>query len=921
MSTNPYDVSAKGADYTLPTDSIGDYSLSVLDKDDTVLSQLKFSVVGASQSPLAKNAELSIKLNKSEYLSNEDIEIQITAPYTGSGLITIERDKVYASQWFKTETTNSVQTIHIPADFQGNGYINIAFIRDWESPELFISPLSYSVAPFEVNHDSHDIKIDLKTVDVARPGQPFTINYSTDKPGKIIVFAVDEGILQVGRYETPDPLSFFFQKHALEVLTQQTVDQILPKFIQDREFSAAGGDGGEDELAGRLNPFKRKTDLPVVYWSGIIDTDSTVRQLTYDVPDYFNGSIRVMAVAVAADSVGSNESSAEVRGDFIINPNVPTFVAPGDEFEISASIANNVKDSGEHAQVSVDLTISPELELIGSSKQTLEIKEGREQTVHYKFKAKSLLGAAKITFNASAGDKSSSMDATLSVRPSSPLVTNINSGSSQDPKKTLDVMQTLYPEYRSVDATMSTSPLILVFGLQRYLEDFPYGCTEQLTSKGMPILAMNSKDWYAKDTNQINEKINSTIQMLSQRQMSNGGFSYWPGLGENEGNRFASVYAMHFLTEARAQGFNVPGDMFYNGLSYLKEYASQNASDMDTARTQAYAIYILTRNEIVTTNYLANLQMYLQKDSTKAWQKEITGVYVAAAYQMLKSYDEASQLISQYKPQNKQSVDIDFYDSEISDAQYLYILAKHFPTRLNQMGDKLLMQLIQAINNEDLNTVLAGYASLALSTYPEDGSATDSTLSMTKIMVDNQQKAVPAENANYQKLALEPDVKQIMFNNPEKQTYFYQLMQRGFDRTVPTEPLKQGMEIFREYRDAQGNVIKSTTLGSEIEVHIQIRSLDNNYLTNIAIEDLLPGGFEVVHESVKNGTMDYSDEREDRVNFFGSIDATAKEIVYKIKAINPGKYFVPPAFAEAMYNPTTKARGVGSEITVVESSK
>ena len=94
-----------------------------------------------------------------------------------------------------------------------------------------------------------NIKIELKTPKVARPGEPFTIDYQTDKPGKIIVFAVDEGILQVARYETPDPLAFFFQKHALEVLTQQTVDQILPKFIQERELSAAGGDGGEEDMS------------------------------------------------------------------------------------------------------------------------------------------------------------------------------------------------------------------------------------------------------------------------------------------------------------------------------------------------------------------------------------------------------------------------------------------------------------------------------------------------------------------------------------------------------------------------------------------------------------------------------------------------------------------------------------------------
>lgn len=922
ISTKPFEIAEPGTNYTLPTSTIGDFSLNVLDKDDTVLSQLKFSIVGTSQAPLAKNAELSIKLNKEEYQANEDIEIQITAPYTGSGLITIERDKVYAVQWFKTETKNSVQTIHIPADFQGNGYVNVAFIRDWESPELFISPLSYSVTPFTVSHEKHDIKIELKTPKLVRPGDPFVMDYHTDKPGKIIVFAVDEGILQVANYETPDPLAFFFQKHALEVLTQQTVDQILPKFIQDREISAVGGDEGEAALSSRLNPFKRKTDLPVVYWSGILDTDSTDRQLRYQVPDYFNGTLRVIAIAVSNDSVGSREVSAEVRGDFIINPNVPTFVAPGDEFEISSSVANNIKDSGEHAQVEVELTASPEVEVLGSTKQILEISEGNEQTVYFKLRAKPLLGSAKVTLTAKAGDKSSKMDATLSVRPASPFITYVNSGKSQDTNKSLDIIQTLYPEYRKVDSTMSTSPLVLVFGLQRYLDNFPYGCTEQLTSKALPLIAMNSQPWFGSESGPINEKINATIQMLSQRQMSNGGFSYWPGLSDNSGNSFASVYAMHFLTEARSQGFNVPGEMFYNGISYLKELASHNPTDSYTARIQAYAIYILTRNELVTTNYLANLQLYLQQDASKSWLKDITAVYIASTYQLLKSYNEANQLIGQYKPSTNNTFATDFYDRNIADAQYLYLVAKHFPNLLPQVSDHVLMNLVQAINNDEINTVLSGFTSLALAAFPQNElTESSSKISITEILANNQTKEIPAENNNYQKLSVDESAKSIRFNNPDKQTFFYQLVQSGFDKAIPNETVKQGIELYREYRDEKGNVINSATLGEEIEVHLQIRSLDNNYLSNIAIEDLLPGGFEVVRESVKADNMDYADVREDRVNFFGGVDSTAKELVYKIKATNIGKYIVPPPYAEAMYNPNTKARGTSSDITVTRDEE
>ena len=708
----------------------------------------------------------------------------------------------------------------------------------------------------------------------------------------------------------------------MEVLTQQTVDQILPKFIQDRELSAAGGDGGEENMASRINPFKRKTDLPVVFWSGIIDTDSSTRQLIYQVPDYFNGTIRVMAVAVSPDSLGSQETNSLVRGDFVINPNVPTFVAPGDEFEISSSVANNIKDSGEHAQITVQIKASPEIEILGSASQSLEIREGQEQTVHFKLKAKSILGSAKITFTANAeNSKSAKMDATLSVRPATPLVTYINSGLAYEANKTLDVIQTFYPQFRNINATVSTSPLILVYGLQRYLENYPYGCTEQLTSKALPLLAMNSQSFFTKDSNQISKNINATIEMLSQRQMSHGGFSYWPGLSDYEGNSFASIYAMQFLTEARLQGFNVPNDMFSNGLGYLQSIARLTPTDLNEARIEAYAIYILTTNEIVTSNYLANLQEFLQKEKSAAWKKDITGVYLAGAYQLLKSFDAAKDLISHYDPKEIKEYDTDFYDNNSANAQYLLIVAKHFPDLLNKVSDKVLIPLIANINKNDINTLLSGYFSLALSAYPQNNSKDSiNSLSITQTYIDNQQKISPSTQPNYQKLDIKPDVKQITFNNPEKNAFFYQLIQAGFDKTIPDQPIKQGLEIFREYKDASGNTITTTTLGQEIEVHIQIRALENQYLTNIAIEDLLPGGFEVVRDSVKTENMDYADAREDRVNYFGSIDATAKQIVYKIKAINPGKYAVPPAFAEAMYDPELKARGVAGEITVTNNN-
>lgn len=916
LQTAPFSLTAQGAQYELNTANIGDYQLNIIDEKGTVLSQLKYSVAGTGAQSLTRNAELSVKLDKAKYKAGETVQLHISAPYTGSGLITVERDKVYYAQWFKTDTTSSVQSITIPAELQGNAYINVAFMRDWNSPELFISPLSYSVTPFKINNQAHNIAVNLQAPKLTRPGETLKIGYSSDKTGKIIVFAVDQGILQVAHYSTPNPLAYFFQKYALQVLTQQTVDQIMPKFIQARELSAVGGDGADEALASHLNPFKRKTDLPVVFWSGIQDTDSTVRELDYPIPDYFNGSIRVMAVAVANDAVGAQEQSVTVRGDFVINPNVPTFVAPGDEFTVSAAIANNIPKSAGKLPVQITITPSAGLEVIGKTQDDLSIAEGQEQIAHFRLKAGQNLGPVTLNIEAQSGDKVARINSSLSIRPASPLITRVNSGVSQDKQRTLEVMQSFYPEHHQVSASLSTSPLVLVFGLQRYLDNYPYGCTEQLTSKALPLLAMNNHTGFAVEQEQVKQKVTQTLQMLSQRQMTTGAFSYWPTVDDNPANQFASLYAMHFITEARAQGYLVPDELLNNGLGYLKNVAGTTPTSLADARLVAYAIYLLTRNEIVTTNYITQVQTWLDKNSPKKWQEDLTAVYLAGAYQLLQNSDEANRLIAAYRPLVSLANSNDFFNQNTADAQYLYIVAKHFPNMLTQVSNKVLPHMVDAMNEDDINTVLSGYISMALAAYPEQQLAADG-LSMTKIM--NQGQAVPvpiAGHTSYQHTALEGDIQKIQFDNPQKHPFYYQLLQSGFNQILANKSVSQGLEVFREYRNAAGKVVHSARLGEELEVHIQLRSTKKDYLNNIVVEDLLPGGFEPVADSVLKGSMDFADMREDRVNFFGTAEASTKELIYKIKATNVGKYTVPAISATSMYIPSIRAQGVHEEIEI-----
>lgn len=886
VSEVPLTIGVEGNHYKVPTENIGDYKIQVFDQNGLLLSQFPFSVIGQGEQAVAKNATLTLKLDKKEYSPGETIQLNITGPYAGAGLITIERDKVYAFKWFKMDGASSVETITIPSDFEGTGYVNVALVRDWNSDEIFMNPLSYNVQAFSVIPESRRMNIHLNAPDNIQPGKPLNIEYSSDKSGNIIVYAIDEGILQVANYETPDPLAYYFKKRALSVDTAQIADQILPKYIADRELSAIGGGSEQKSIASNLNPFARKV-APVAFWSGILPTDNQAHHVIYNVPDYFNGTLRLMAVGVSTNAVGSAMKKIISKDDFVLTPNAPTYVAPGDQFEVSVSIANT---TNINSSMKLILNPSSNLNTIGESTQSITISPHGEKTVRFNLQANDKLGAGDIHVVGEVGNKKFAREVTLSVRPASPYQTLLKSGYATS-NQTFPITRQLYPEFRTQKAEISTNPLILLAGLKDYLVMYPYECTEQLVSRALIQLILKG--------NGFEDAYGKVIQVLRARQNSDGSFAYWPNGTDPFSNTFSTIYASDFLTEAKLRGQDVPSNVLGQALSYLKDYAGGSVSNMDDARLHAYAIYVLTRNEIVTTDYIANLEAYLQQQQDKSWQKDITAVYLAAAYQMLQNHNNAEKLISGYKIGDPQHQWTNFYSPSSMDAQYIAILANNFPDRLKRLNADQLMALVNSLSGDTLNSLNAAMSGLALSDYAK---------AQTLNGAENKLSLVALDNA-YQ------------FNTKNHTGYFYQIVQAGFDKNPVIKEIKSGLEVYREYQNEQGNTVTSTKLGDTLEVHVKIRATNGQAVNNVAVVDLLPGGFQLVPKSiiVKNGNsgyLNYFDAREDRVIFYVTAGTDVQEYTYRIRAINKGTFVVPPIFAQAMYLPKVTAQNSSGKMVV-----
>ncbi len=924
LGSRTLNLPAAGHRYVLPTDKPGEFALVVRSTEDTELNRVEFSVAGAANitRALDKNAELQVKLNKQDYAAGEEIEVSIVAPYTGAGLITIERDRVYAQHWFTTTTTSSVQRIRVPASLEGNGYVNVSFVRAMNSPEIFMSPLSYGVAPFSVSRERRINAITLETPDLARPGEDFRIRYRTQRPARIAVFAVDEGILQVAKYTSPDPLAHFFRKRALEVQTAQILDLILPEFRLIQALSAPGGDGYAGEAIGKnLNPFKRRRDKPVAYWSGIVQADSTTRELTYRIPDHFNGSLRVMAVAVAADAVGVAQKTATVRGHFVLSPNVPTTIAPGDEFEVSVGLANNVEGSGTSPEIKLDLAVSRHLQVIGASQQTLRIGAGREDVAIFRLRANAVPGSGTLTFTAALGDKRTRHSVDASVRPALPYLASVTTGQVKSGKADVAVTRRMYPHFRKLEASASYLPLTIARGLTDYLQKFPYGCTEQLVSQAFPAIVLRARPEFGYAPEKVEAALERTIAVLRARQNADGAFGFWAA--NSHVSDMQVVYAMHFLTETKERGYAVPTDMLAKGLAYLRGLAERDSDSLSQARVRAYAVYVLTRNGVVTTNYLVPLRKELEDKYAKQWTTDLAAAYLASSYQLLKQQSPAERLIGDLRLGAATVSDyVYFYDGLVRDAQLLYLLARHFPERLQKVKGDDLQALVKPVSQGHFNTLSSSYTILALDAYAANVAIPEAAaLALSQFLPGNKEQPLVLPKGLFPKTGFAPEAEKVRIATASDFTIFYQVTQAGFDLNLPTQEIKQRIEVQREYRNPSGTVVTQAALGDELEVRIKLRSLDNAVLPNVAIVDLLPGGFEVVMDSLPRSgqggwSPEYVDIREDRTVFFGSVDSTVREFSYRIKATNKGEYQIPPVFAESMYDRTVQARGLGAKMTV-----
>jgi uncharacterized protein YfaS (alpha-2-macroglobulin family) len=337
---------------------------------------------------------------------------------------------------------------------------------------------------------------------------------------------------------------------------------------------------------------------------------------------------------------------------------------------------------------------------------------------------------------------------------------------------------------------------------------------------------------------------------------------------------------------------------------------------------------------MVTSNLLIDLLSTLEQRYKAEWPKDVLGAYVAASYALMQQDKQARQFILDYDlSESSQLIDQAFAGlaPRLSlDAQYLYLLAKHFPELLGDVSDKAVLNITQAIYKGQYNTVSAAYSMLALGAYHaalgnENIETIDQKIGFSAASLQQEIELTPLyapfATAVYP-IGTERIKAQIAKSDlPKAGSLYYVNMQAGYRSELPKEALDKHIMIQRAFINESGELASNIKQGDELTIRLRIRAVNLKFIDNIAIVDLLPGGFEVIRKSVARNIgrwqSDYIDIREDRIIFYGNITNRVTEISYKVKVTAAGTFVVPPSFAESMYDRGLRGSSAASSIQIM----
>ena len=861
---------------------------------------------------------IDIELDKSSYLTGETMKALFKTPFSGRMLVTLETDKIVSYQYVNVDKRTASLDLPLTADDLPNVYITATLIKPHELSDIPLT-VAHGYQSVKVEEKDRKIAVDIVAQKTVRSHTRQKVTVKAVPGSMVTLAAVDNGVLQISSFETPDPYTHFYAKRALEVNGYDLYPLLFPEVRPS--LSSTGGDG-EGDMKKRVNPMPAKRIKIVSWWSGIAKANgSGEAEFEFDIPQ-FSGEVRLMAVAYKDQRFGSKESAMTVADPIVLSSALPRFLSPGDTVTMPVTISNT---TGSSASADARISVSGAVRVAGDDHMSLSIPANSEGRAVFQLVAPPAIGIGKVSVQVASKGEKFTDETEIGVRPTAPLQKITGSGTVAGGSTSAINMSPgdFIPSTVDYSLLVSRSPVIELTKYLSYLVEYPYGCTEQTVSVAFPQLYYGDLADMAHRGNSAtkataNWNIQEAIRKIKMRQLYNGAVTLW----DNEGteNWWATIYAAHFLIEAQKAGFDVDKGLSETMLGYINSrlknretityYYNRDQNKKIAPKEVAYGLYVLSlagRPNVSVMNYYKANPALLSLDCK---------YLLSAAYALSgdkKSFREF--LPTQFAGEESVAQTGGSFYSDIRDESLaLNVLVDadpgnaQIPVMVRHISEKLKQRYWYS-------TQELAFSFLSLGKVARRDAGSTAT---ADIQVDG--KTVGTMNGNAVKFtsaqlkgagAATPKV-DIVGKGSGKVYYFWQT--EGISSTGAYKEEDSYLRVRKRFFDRNGRLITGNTFHQNDLVIVQV-TLEKTYSTdidNVVITDMLPAGFEIENPRTKDiPGMDWVkdaetptalDVRDDRINFFDNLRSNRQVYYYAVRAVSPGVYKMGPVGADAMYN-------------------
>ncbi|MDN5284981.1 MAG: hypothetical protein JWR38_1255 [Mucilaginibacter sp.] len=868
-------------------------------------------------------AMLSFTSDKTSYKVGEQATLTIPTAADGRALISFENgSNVLRTTWIDTKKGQTQYRFTVDETMAPNVFVNVTLLQRHAQTVNDLPIRMYGAIPLQVDNPETILKPVISMPDKIRPEtqSAITVSEASGKEMTYTIAIVDEGLLDITNYKTPDPHDAFYAREALGVKTWDLFDYVIGAFGGGLErILSIGGDGnlGTNKNAS-VNRFK-----PVVKFMGPFHLGKGKKQTTpFKLPQYV-GSVKAMVIAGHDGSYGFADKAVAVKKPLMILATLPRVLGPSEKVQLPVTVfamENNIKT------VTVSVQSNAFSNLVGNNSKTITFTKTGDQLVTFDLDVKDFVGVGKVKIIAKSGSETAAYDVELNVRNPNPPVTRVLD-------KELKPGEVWYTAYQPIGINgtnkntleiASIPPLNLGKRLD-YLIAYPHGCVEQTTSSAFPQLYLSQLlDLSPIQKAEAERNIKATISRLNGFQVQGGGLSYWPDGGNAD--EWGTNYAGHFMLAAQAKGYSMPLGFMEQWKKYQKQKALVWAPDSHSFYgddlNQAYRLYLLALARSPELGAMNRLREFKYLSIEAKWR-------LAAAYKLAGQPETGLRMIADLpttiKPYNTM---YGTYGSDLRDEamilETLTLLGQH------ERASGLLRTVAARLSEDDwYSTQTTAYTLIAIAQYCGQNK------SASKLTFNYQAGATKTDvnSASYMwQGALAVNGGKVTIKNNGNNKLYVRLIQRGQPSSgldVKTFIDPQIMQMRVGYFTMGGKPIDPTTLkqGTDFVAQVNIKNPGRRgRYDNLALTQVFPSGWEILNsrmlnndEVFKSSPSDYRDIRDDRVNTYFSLTEN-REVTYYVmlNAAYAGHYYLPAVYCEAMYDNTINSLIKGQWVDVVK---